>query len=180
MKAQDWVVIVAVAFVTMAVGIGSRKLTPQALADAGPSLKALPIVEAKLEHGSASLQLELDKNAYSPGDKPVVLLTAANAEDSAEPLRVTVSMKTTRVASPFSRMLPAPKEVWNKKCTVSFSDCEPQTIKLPTDTALTAGTMVTFTLAAGDEVVSTPSFSVQANANPAANSTVLTLETQVQ
>ena len=87
------------------------------------------------------------EEAIKAGDKPTLKLTATNPTD--EPVEATVSVNMTSMApmSPLSRMMPMPRSLWDRECTVGLKAGETKTLTLSPDVELPAGQVVSLQLA---------------------------------
>ena len=109
------------------------------------------------------ITLRADKTAYSPGEEPVVRLTAYNPAGSPASIEATLQMLVRPMMAVVSRRLPSSKRTWERKCRIALGAGERKTLTIPTGAKVSGG-MVTFQMRVGKLAVNTRPLTVLAPA----------------
>ena len=104
------------------------------------------IVQPKFASHGCEFALKTGKPAYKPGESPVVEVTAVNPTRKPIEATVWVSILTTAVPSPMSRVMAFPRPTWSKSWSVSLKPGERTTTKLAADVKLAANQVVSITM----------------------------------
>ena len=116
-----------------------------------------------LRHAGCQITLRADKTAYSPGEEPVVRLTAYNPAGSPASIEATLQMLVRPMMAVISRRMPSSKRTWEHKCRIALGAGERKTLTIPTGAKVSGG-MVTFQMRVGKLAVNTRPLTVLAPA----------------
>lgn len=118
-------------------------------------------VEVSLHHTEA-------KRSIRPGDALPMTLVAKNTTDRTVEVPVTVSLRTSSMASAVSRVLILPTESWRQEKVVIVNAGETKTITIEPDVRLAPATSVSVVLSAADQRIAPISVVVPGTSAPAA------------
>jgi hypothetical protein len=153
MRRNDVAVIVVTAIVAMAATVAAHVSMSGAFADGERPQPggAAPVLQV----GGVVLSLAPEKAVYAAGEKPVVLLTAANTEGVSAEVTVDIRMTSETLASRMSRVaLPArPSMNWSHVQVVSLLPNETKTVRIEAGAALAAGSAASFSMTCGGKTV---------------------------
>ena len=82
------------------------------------------------------------EEAVKAGDTPTLKLTATNPTDQPVEATITATMTSKAPMSRMSRMMPLPRSLWNRECTIGLKAGETKTLTLSPDVKLPAGQVV--------------------------------------
>lgn len=159
MTARDVLIIVGTAAVTLALALAPWHALPPANATGEPAALALP-QPAAIEFNGLKLSLSLDKRTYATGDAPVVTLTATNTTGQAVSLDTMVTLMATDAVSPWSRMMPLPKQRWSQPCSIALQPGETRTYELRPAVPLPSGATGSVALHSGGKALTAAHFTV--------------------
>jgi len=131
----------ATATVTLAVLLPGRVTATNATEAVQPT-----IAKPTLKSLGCTFSLAAIEEAIKAGDKPTLKLTATNPTD--QPVEATVSLNMTSMApmSRVSRMLPMPRSLWKRDCTIGLKAGETKTLTLSPGVKLPAGQVISVQL----------------------------------
>ena len=131
----------ATAAITLAVLLPGHVTAIDATEAVQPTIARPTLTSAGCTFSIASL-----KEFILAGDRPTLELTATNPTDG--PVEATVSVNMTSMApmSPMSRMMPMPRTLWKRECTVGLKAGETKTLTLKPGVTLPAGQIVSVQL----------------------------------
>jgi len=173
MRKKDWLVVAGTALVTVAATVALCRGIPDAIAVEQGEVKApIPVLGVDGVKLSLALTLKAGQTSCKSGEKPKVTLRAVNEQSDPVTLDVTVAMTTMQPASPFSRMMPMPAQVWSKECEVELGSLASKTIDLPTSIAVQAGQTVAFMIKVGDKSIRALKFSLPVDEKTSAKSLI--------
>ena len=121
------------------------------------------IVQSTFASHGCEFALKTGKPTYKPGESPVVEVTAVNPTGKAVEATVWVSVQTTDVPSPLSRVMAIPRPAWSKPWSVSLKPGERTTTKLAADVKLAANQIVSITMSDAKRAVMVKELPVRRN-----------------
>ena len=86
------------------------------------------------------------EEAVKAGDTPTLELTATNPTDQPVEATITATMTSMAPMSRMSRMMPLPRSLWNRECTIGLKAGETKTLTLSPDVKLPAGQIISVQL----------------------------------
>jgi hypothetical protein len=159
MKTNDLAIIGSVALATATLTVAA--FLPNSL-NAGDDNAPKQITHPKLvSHGVEFALAAVEHQAFKSGDEPVFELKAVNTTDQKVEATVLVCMTAMSPPSAFSRMVMAPRMLWEKSCPVVLGPNEATVISLATATKLPVNSTINVRLQ--------PAVSQDAGANGKAN-----------
>jgi hypothetical protein len=111
------------------------------------------IAKPTLKSLGCTFSIAAIEEAIKAGDKPTLKLTATNPTD--KPVEATVAVNMTSMApmSPMSRMMPMPRSLWKRGCTIGLKAGETKTLTLSPDVTLPAGQVISVQLTDNKQAV---------------------------
>ena len=132
-----------------------------AVANEGPKPEIRwPVLRAN----GCEITLRTERSSYGQGEMPVVQLVAANPSGSPVTLEATVRMMAQPQADMMSRVVRLPRQTWEQRTVIELGANERRVIPMPTGTAVSGGSFVTFQLRVGNATVNTPPLTIPGNA----------------
>jgi hypothetical protein len=161
MKMRDAGVVACVTLATLLVSVGLWHSLGQAVA----TEKKAP--QPRLEVDGVTITLQADKATYEAGEKPALVLTAANSASSPASLTATVRAMSMQLTAVVSRRMPAATNTWQAPCEIALSPNETKKFTITAPKGLEAGSTAMFTVQVGKAARTLASASVPGKLLPA-------------
>jgi hypothetical protein len=161
MKVRDAGVVACVALATLLVSLGLWHSLGQAVA------KEKKAPQPKLEVDGVTITLQADKTTYQAGEKPVLVLTAANSAGSPASLTATVRAMSMQLQAMVSRRMPAATNTWQAPCEIALGPNETKKFTITAPKGLQAASTAMFTVQVGKAARTLASASVPGAPLPA-------------
>jgi hypothetical protein len=145
MKMKDCLAIITVSLGTATLTVATFLANPL---EAESERESRPIIKnPKLIARGIEMTLSpADGSKLKAGDEPVFELRAINTHDKPSDAHVYVTLRSTTVANPMSRMIPSPKVLWQEKQDLTLGPKETRSFRLTTRISLPADSRISVAL----------------------------------